>query len=336
MLTPRGFLTSAVVDNKIYAIGGGYPDSTDKNEVYDPATDTWTTKKELLNCRIGSRAEVVDGIIYIFGGNYNEQICHAYDPAADTWTEKTPIPSDGPKGALSVTAYKGLIYLFGGSDENWGAYSAVYAYNPKTDTYTKKKNMPTPRFAFQTYLVNGKIYALGGSNFWGTSLSKIEVYDPIADSWETRPKMPKYLAFFAGTVINDKIYVIGGTPDWGMTASYSVWEYDPALDPATGVEANLTTPKDFELYQNYPNPFNPATTISFVIGHSSFVTLKVYDILGREIITLVNGEKPSGRYEVTWNASNLPSGVYLYQLRAAPIGGQTGNYTATKKLLLLK
>lgn len=85
----------------------------------------------------------------------------------------------------------------------------------------------------------------------------------------------------------------------------------------------------FELKQNYPNPFNPSTIISFTILHSSFVTLKIYDILGKEVTTLVNEEKPAGTYKETWNAANLPSGVYFYQLSA-------GNYNATRKLLFLK
>lgn len=86
---------------------------------------------------------------------------------------------------------------------------------------------------------------------------------------------------------------------------------------------------EFQLYQNYPNPFNPTTTLSFVIGQLSFVTLKVYDVLGREVNTLVNEEKPAGKYDVEFNASNLPSGIYFYQIRA-------GNFVETKKMVLTK
>ncbi|MGE5401639.1 MAG: DJ-1/PfpI family protein [Ignavibacteriales bacterium] len=88
-------------------------------------------------------------------------------------------------------------------------------------------------------------------------------------------------------------------------------------------------PAKMELFQNYPNPFNPTTTLSFAIGHKSLVTLKVYDILGRELATLVNEEKQAGNYKVTWNAANLPSGVYVYQLKA-------DDHTATQQLMLLK
>jgi hypothetical protein len=88
-------------------------------------------------------------------------------------------------------------------------------------------------------------------------------------------------------------------------------------------------PTSFSLSQNYPNPFNPSTAIHFQIPELSFVTLKVYDVLGNEIEKFVNEEKPAGTYEVTWYAENLPSGVYFYQLRA-------GEYIAVKKMLLLR
>ncbi len=83
------------------------------------------------------------------------------------------------------------------------------------------------------------------------------------------------------------------------------------------------------LMQNYPNPFNPGTKIKFVIPKSSFVNLKVYDVLGREVATLVNEEKHPGSYGIVFDGSNLPSGIYLYKLNA-------GNFTSTKKLILLK
>ena len=95
------------------------------------------------------------------------------------------------------------------------------------------------------------------------------------------------------------------------------------------VKSEQFPPKGFSLLQNYPNPFNPSTTISFEIPEGSFVTIKVYDILGNEIATLVNEEKPLGSYEAEFNANNLPSGIYFYTL-------STGNFLSTKKMILLK
>jgi len=85
----------------------------------------------------------------------------------------------------------------------------------------------------------------------------------------------------------------------------------------------------FKLEQNYPNPFNPTTTIQYQISKLSLVTLKVYDVLGNEIKTLVNEEKPVGIYEVEFNSIDLSSGVYYYKLKA-------GNFVETKKMVLLK
>jgi hypothetical protein len=85
----------------------------------------------------------------------------------------------------------------------------------------------------------------------------------------------------------------------------------------------------YTLGQNYPNPFNPTSIIKYQIPELSFVTLKVYDVLGNEITTLVNKETPAGNYEVEVNGTGLPSGVYFYQLKA-------GRFVETKKMVLLK
>ncbi|MCH8170586.1 MAG: T9SS type A sorting domain-containing protein [Bacteroidetes bacterium] len=88
-------------------------------------------------------------------------------------------------------------------------------------------------------------------------------------------------------------------------------------------------PKSFKLEQNYPNPFNPTTTISYLIPKASFVTLTIYDVLGKEVKTLVNKFQSVGKYNVTFNASNLSSGVYIYSIKA-------GNFSVSKKLVLMK
>jgi len=99
---------------------------------------------------------------------------------------------------------------------------------------------------------------------------------------------------------------------------------------------SYTGPKEFKLEQNYPNPFNPTTTIQYQIPASpnaskggAFVSLKIYDILGSEVVTLVNEEQQPGYYEVEFNASHLASGMYVYRLQA-------GEYISTKKMLMIK
>jgi hypothetical protein len=102
------------------------------------------------------------------------------------------------------------------------------------------------------------------------------------------------------------------------------------MNTILGVKENENIiPKEYSLNQNYPNPFNPVTKISFSVPKKDFVTLKIYDILGREIITLVNEIKSPGNYIVDFNAEHLSSGVYYYRL-------STDNYSDTKKMMLIK
>ena len=95
------------------------------------------------------------------------------------------------------------------------------------------------------------------------------------------------------------------------------------------VKNDKELPQTFELYQNYPNPFNPSTKIKYSIPELSFVTIKIYDILGNEIATLVGQEQPVGYYYVDFYLPSISSGIYFYQLRA-------GSYVQTKKMIMLK
>ncbi|MDH3268939.1 MAG: YCF48-related protein [Ignavibacteria bacterium] len=97
----------------------------------------------------------------------------------------------------------------------------------------------------------------------------------------------------------------------------------------TDVEEEINTVREFVLHQNYPNPFNPSTNIRYQISERSFITLKVYDVLGNEVATLVNEEKSVGEYEVEFNGNGLTSGVYFYQLK-------TVKFIETKKMILLR
>jgi hypothetical protein len=104
--------------------------------------------------------------------------------------------------------------------------------------------------------------------------------------------------------------------------------YDGSFEYSDIVEVEIA-PSTFSLSQNYPNPFNPSTIINYQLPINSFVTLKVYDVLGNEVETLIDEEKSAGEYEIEFRASELGSGVYFYTLRA-------GEFVQCKKMLLLK
>jgi len=113
--------------------------------------------------------------------------------------------------------------------------------------------------------------------------------------------------------------------DW---SNDNVWRYQTKTFTLTSVEDEIVV-NDFTLEQNYPNPFNPSTIIKYSLADQNPVSLKVYDVLGNEVATLVNTTQDVGAYEVNFDASNLASGLYVYTLRA-------GNFTSTKKMMLLK
>jgi hypothetical protein len=114
---------------------------------------------------------------------------------------------------------------------------------------------------------------------------------------------------------------------WGSGVFRSVDSSETTFNSTADTKASV--PKSIMLNQNYPNPFNPSTTISFSLPSKAIVSLKIYDVLGREIETLVFNELSSGTHSVQWNAMRFPSGIYFYRL-------QTDSYAKTKRLLLLK
>ncbi len=124
---------------------------------------------------------------------------------------------------------------------------------------------------------------------------------------------------------NDKLKIQGlYTYRLKQIDTYGSYEYSEKIE----VQFEIVPTKNF-LLQNYPNPFNPSTNIQYSIINRQFVSLKIFNVLGIEIESLVNEDKNIGTYEVTWNAANLPSGYYYYKLQA-------GNFIDTKKMLLLK
>jgi N-acetylneuraminic acid mutarotase len=256
MPTARFIPGSAVVDGKIYVIGGA-PDVvsliTAAVEEYDPAADTWTRRADMPTARQGLRAAAVDGMIYAFGGwdgDDDSSTVEAYDPATDTWIAKADMPNERSSPAAAVV--DGIIYVIGGQSgpaHNVVVSSVVEAYDPATDEWTRKADMPTARCLFAACVIDGRIYASGGATEWGEwpCVSTVEVYDPATDTWTQAPDMPMARRDHSASAVDGKMYIIGGanseiielveagemTLDEALELILIVDVYDPATDTWT-------------------------------------------------------------------------------------------------------
>jgi hypothetical protein len=135
------------------------------------------------------------------------------------------------------------------------------------------------------------------------------------------------------------IFANGNSVNFDNTNQGDKWNFAPnkiiQIMSTTGVEDRMTF-LSYRLEQNFPNPFNPSTKIEYSIPKTAFANLKVFDISGRKVRTLVNEEKQAGTYEVNFNAANLASGVYFYRLQIVPSKGSGQGFVQIKKMVLLK
>ena len=223
MPTVRHGAASGVINGKLYVAGG---QTLATLEVYDPATDTWTTKAPMPTARFGVGGGVINGKLYVVGGDNGSKLAtlEVYDPATNTWTTKAPMPT--PRSLPGAVAIDGKLYVAGGC-VGWCApvTGALEVYDPASDTWATKAPLPTARGSASVAVVNGLFYVMGGCCGWdaaGTDwmLRTVEVYDPTTNTWTTKTQHLVDSGYTA-EAINGKIYV-------AKSAATEV--YDPATD----------------------------------------------------------------------------------------------------------
>ncbi len=129
--------------------------------------------------------------------------------------------------------------------------------------------------------------------------------------------------------------IVGDTWSYGA-GGYDIWLVRIASETPVEIEPNLNIPNQFILYQPYPNPFNPSTKINYIVPVKSKITLNVYNILGQKVVTLFNGIQQPGHHTITWNATDVPSGIYFCRMSARSPMGQANSFTQIQKLVLLR
>ena len=237
----------SVISSKQEAGDGGAPQNASMLAPQQGEGGKWTEKADMLIARRGSVAGVVDGKIYVVGGQgpggVNLPHVEVYDPVEDTWSKKSDIPT--PRHDLSGGVLNGEIYAIGGGREAGPIFlPTVEVYNPTTDEWTKKADMPSAKICSAVGVVDGKIYVIGGTmDLTFAGISTVEEYNPVTDTWTQKADMPTPRSNIssAGSVVDGKIYVIGGTTRNLIPVS-TVEVYDPAID--TWIKkADMPTPR---------------------------------------------------------------------------------------------
>jgi N-acetylneuraminic acid mutarotase len=242
MPTARAQIGAAVVDGKIYVIGG----VSGANEVYDPAAGTWETKTPMPHPRTSFGIAVCDGKIYVIGGYANTTtggvpdmsgLVEAYDPAADSWETRASMLT--PRGQLTASAVNGKIYTMGGFQDNRGTTSFLNeVYDPASDTWKTQQPLPNAAYGHSAVALGSKIYVI-----WGQTSGRPngylsgpwnQIYDTENNSW-TLGAAPPEPVHRSGAVVTSgvdapqRIYVVGGEVGF-MQALNVIQIYDPQTD----------------------------------------------------------------------------------------------------------
>ena len=277
-------------NNQIFAgCGGGLWRSP--NAGYDWFKMLSTNGNPTAIGSIGSR------LLYAFGSKLYRTTNAGY-----TWDSITQ-----PIGFNCFNTMGNTVYAGGGSINNLGIWKST----DEGVTWVRVGASTLPNGSYRSIINSGGMLITG--------LAYIYVSTDNGNNWvKSNSEFTNGYAFSDFTIENENIYTLNPRV------------YRNTLNNVIGLEQLSTvTPKNYQLSQNYPNPFNPSTTIRFDVTKVQLIRLSVFDVLGKEIVVLVDEQLRSGTYAIDWNASGVATGVYFYTLSAE-------GYTETKKMMLLK
>ena len=224
-----GGLTAAVaVNEKIYCLGEFNGDP--RFFVFDTSTNDWTTATPMPTPRRDAAAAVVNGKIYLVGGQSPFDFqpldsVEAYDPSTNTWSSAAPLPT--ARVGLKAVALNGNVYAVGGRGINGALVGTLDAYNPGTNGWTTVSAVPTPRFWMDATVADGKIYLTGG--FLNGVTDIVEMYDSSSNSWSTVAPMLTARYGHGAAEANGLVYVFGGVFHDPNQPLRSVEQYSPSV-----------------------------------------------------------------------------------------------------------
>ncbi len=330
-LFPRRYAGMTAVGGKIYVVGGLLSDGTAANiaQMYDPGTDTWTQIASVPEDMNFTKWTLTNDGNYVYhvgsGGGYSSypisNKVYYYNPNDNTWTLDSELPQE--RGLGLGLLLDGFAQLFFGGGNTGGSGT-----NFQTDCWlgTGGPYIPVELASFTAEVIGSSVHLN-----WSTITEQNNSHFVVEKSTDNSFFNEVGSLIGSGTTTEPQFYTFTDGNNSAGTYYYRLKQvdFDGSFEYTKTVEVLIGAPAEFSLQQNYPNPFNPSTTINYTVAEESIVSLKVYDLLGREIAELVNNELEAGNYTINFDASQLTSGIYFYTLQA-------GQFSETKKMTVLR
>ncbi|NOY57385.1 MAG: T9SS type A sorting domain-containing protein [Calditrichaeota bacterium] len=328
-LIPRRYCSAEYIpsQNKIYIFNGDtYTGTTytDTVEIVDVLTAELSySATNPYPVEYGGSA-VWNEKIYLFGGSnangYSNRL-YEFDPQTNNWTRLPDMPEAKQTNGEIIN---GVLYVFGGYS---GTVSRqIDAYSIQNSSWASLGEMPVAISAHATAKSGKKVWLVGSYD----NLKFLAVYDTETNDFTQISSNIIGRRHSGAVVAENNLYIFGGNQASSNSSALKSLEYADISDYIVSVDyQNNREINNFILHDNYPNPFNPTTTISYSIPEFTFVSIKIFNALGKEVATLVNANKAIGNHQVIFDATTLASGVYFYRL-------QVGDFIETKKMVLMR
>ena len=320
----RYLAAAAVYEGRIVLMGGNEDggEATDDVEVYVPAEDDWESFQHLDQARQGLGAVVMKGKLYALGGATETgtllTTCEYYEANLDQWYAYTNWVVDPRRAGFGIVAVGDVAYLAGGFGP-FGPLNLVERYTVEGGTEILSP-MTQARGKLALTTDGQALYAIGGIGADNEALDLVERYDFERAVWETIAPLNTPRIAATAAYADGMIYVAGGIDDEGQVVN-SV----EVLAASVGVEAeDMPSSAGFEFSAGYPNPFTEATDFMLRLEAPARLSIQVYDVRGKRVATLLEGEVPAGVHSVNWNGRagdgrRLPSGVYVVRLAGSRV-----------------
>ncbi|MGB3776608.1 MAG: malectin domain-containing carbohydrate-binding protein, partial [Leeuwenhoekiella sp.] len=327
MPTPATHVGRAVVNDEVWLIGGFTGNNpgiaTDEVYIYNATTDTWRLGPALPAPRGSGAATFADGKVHFFGGLLPDRVTdtnehYTIDPEnpSEGWVAAAPLPMG--RNHLSAITLDGLVYAIGGQyghDREIDYLSFVHAYNPATDTWERKADLPSDRSHFEPCTVshNGKIIIIGGRRGF-FFFDEMTEYDPELNSWSQICKLPEPLLAPAAAIFNDTLVIANGgngETDLRDNTRFLILESENTLGTSED-ESSLSNSSNLDdSVKLFPNPTQGEITISGIRANSQTVVINIKNITGANLITQKFDMSASS---YTMDTANLKTGIYFMEI----------------------